>query len=136
MVRTTPVVCIVAALPPMILSGLAITAAPALAQASVPAGPPRCLRWNRVIEKQGYYDNSRVEITNSCRQPVYGWQCVVAVYGPGGTGCDPRFGGFSAVTYAAGQMRQIGIAASANPLVDLRECPAGMRPAGPLGCQR
>lgn len=101
---------------------------PAFAQATVTAGGQSCIVTNRVIEKKGYYDSSRVELTNRCSQPVSAYVCIVAVYQQDTRQpCDPRFGGFSGMKWAPGQKTSSGVSSSAQAVVVVRECPAGYR---------
>lgn len=105
-----------------------LPATPVAAQASIPAGGQRCIVTNRIIDKKGYYDNSRVELTNRCPQPVAAYVCIVAVYQTDFRApCDPRFGGYSSSTFAPNQRISSGVSSSAQAVVSVRECPTGYR---------
>lgn len=123
--------CSLGLLPPAVPS--------ARAQDTFPPGGQTCFTTNRIIEKHGYYDSSRVEITNSCKQPVQAFVCVTAVYQQDSRApCDPQFGSYFRMQLAAGQTRVFSVSSSARAVTSVRECPVGTRVASGMGmkCRR
>ncbi|WP_066723737.1 hypothetical protein [Sphingomonas pituitosa] len=115
------------------------TVPPASAQDTFPPGGQTCFTTNRIIEKHGYYDSSRLEMTNSCTQPVEAFVCVAAVYQQGSrSSCDPQFGSYFRMQLAPGKTRIFGISSSARAVSSVRECPIGTRIASGVGmkCRR
>lgn len=123
--------CSLGLLPPAVPS--------ALAQDTFPPGGQTCFTTNRIIEKRGYYDSSRLEMTNSCNQPVQAYVCVAEVYRDGPRPpCDEKFGSYFRMQLAPGQVRKFGISSSARAAYAIRECPLGSRLANGIGliCRR